>query len=154
MNSKVFCGVLLAASLAGSPLLAETADDESDSKRLEQLAKAGDATAQYNLGTMYRNRQEWNTAVSWFRLAAQQGQSMALYELGVMAARGQGVPQDAITAFVYLTASGDRGYAPAIKTRDRLVKAMNPEAIRRAQELAKSWKPGQDTPLEQIQKRP
>ena len=152
MNAKVCWGILLTASLLGSALLAST-DDESDWKPLQKLAKTGDATAQYNLGTMYRNKQEWDKAVSWFRLAAQQGQSMALYELGVLAARGQGVPQDAIAAFVYLTLSGERGYPAALKIRDRLEKAMSPEAIRRARELAKSWKPGREMPLDQIQKR-
>ena len=33
-------------------------------------------------------------AVRWFRLAAEQGQGIAPYNLGVMYATGEGVPQD------------------------------------------------------------
>ena len=53
--------------------------------------------AQYNLGVMYENGQgvpqDYKTAVKWYRLAAEQGDAGAQFNLGVRTAR-TGVPQD------------------------------------------------------------
>jgi TPR repeat protein len=37
-------------------------------------------------------------AVKWFRLAAEQGDASAQYNLGVMYTNGEGVPKDDVTA--------------------------------------------------------
>ena len=52
------------------------------------LAKQGNASAQFNLGLMYRKGQgvpqDYKTAVKWYRLAAEQGNASAQFNLGVM----------------------------------------------------------------------
>lgn len=62
------------------------------------LAQAGDASAQFTLGQLYRNgwgvAQYYAEAVKWYRLAAEQGVADAALSLGHMYSVGQGVAQD------------------------------------------------------------
>ena len=62
------------------------------------LAEQGNASAQYNLGLMYRNGrgvpQDDKTAVKWYRLAAEQGHASAQYNLGQTYRKGDGVPKN------------------------------------------------------------
>ena len=62
------------------------------------LADQGDASAQTNLGVMYKFGQgvlqDYAEAVRWYRLAADQGDARAQLSLGVMYANGWGVLQD------------------------------------------------------------
>jgi len=81
------------------------------------LAKQGDASAQYNLGIMYKKGegvpQDDKTAVKWYRLAAKQGHADAQFGLGVMYKNGWGVPQDDKTAVKWYKLAAKQGYAPA-----------------------------------------
>ena len=61
--------------------------------------------SQNNLGHMYHHGiiptgvlQDYNTAVKWYRLSAEQGYASAQFNLGLMYHEGQGVPQDDKTA--------------------------------------------------------
>jgi TPR repeat protein len=42
-------------------------------------------------------------AVRWFRLAAEQGNALAQYNLGLMYANGRGVPQTNLRAYVWFS---------------------------------------------------
>lgn len=90
---------LLAAALLALGLnQAVWADDASDFRQTLQLAEQGDATAQFNLGTMYDSgqgvRQDYAEAFRWYRKAAEQGNTGAQYNLGAMYYSGQGVRQN------------------------------------------------------------
>ena len=58
----------------------------TDVKKLEQQASQGLAAAQFNLGVAYANGrgvpQDDVQAVKWYRLAADQGNASAQYNLG------------------------------------------------------------------------
>jgi TPR repeat protein len=60
------------------------------------LAKAeqGDADAQFELGGMYIEEEDYTQSAKWLRKAAEQGHAKAQYNLGLMYANGKGVPQD------------------------------------------------------------
>jgi TPR repeat protein len=81
------------------------------------LAKQGDASAQRNLGLMYRKGngvpQDYKTALKWYRLAAKQGSAAAQYNLGQMYRRGQGAPKDDKTAAKWYTLAAKQGHASA-----------------------------------------
>ena len=74
------------------------ADNGPDFKETFQVAKQGNADAQFNLGVMYENgegvRQDDAEAVRWYRQAAEQGLAQAQYNLGVEYETGRGVHQD------------------------------------------------------------
>ncbi len=69
---------------------------------LRELAEAGDAEAQTELGERYEHgrgvEQDYGTAVSWFRRAAEQGYAPGQAALGWMYGAGQGVAQDDVEA--------------------------------------------------------
>ena len=87
-----------------------------DFEETKRLAEQGDATAQYNLGSMYRTGEgvpeNDAEAVKWYRLAAEQGDATAQSNLGIMYDTGEGVPQNNVRAYVWWSvaaAQGDEG---------------------------------------------
>jgi len=70
----------------------------NSSKTLRKQAEAGDANAQFNIGSMYENgsgvKQDYAEAAKWYRKAAERGDARAQYNLGFMYLNGTGVPQD------------------------------------------------------------
>ena len=82
-------------------------------------------------------------AVGWFRKAAEQGDTSAAFNLGVMYANGTGVPADPVEAYRWLSivaarASGDeqtRG-ANALKV---VAAALSPAQLDDARARAGSW---------------
>ena len=83
-----------------------------------QLAEAGDAVAQRQLGNLYRNgagvAQSDAEAIAWYRQAAAQGDLVAHYNLGVMYDNGYGVAQDHQEAARWYEPAAARNYGPAI----------------------------------------
>lgn len=74
----------------------------------EQAARAGDTEAAFELGQMRRAAtpgQAW----LWYRQAALQGHAKAALMLGLLAANGEGVPQDPVIAARWLEKSSELG---------------------------------------------
>ncbi len=71
-------------------------------KELKPLAEAGDATAQYYLGTMYSDGHgvphSSREAAAWYEKAARQGQPDAQFNLGFLLINGAGEGTDAVAA--------------------------------------------------------
>ena len=80
-------------------------------------AEQGDATAQNNLGEMYKQgegvAQDDAEAVAWFRKAADQGLAQGQKNLGVMYMAGRGVARDYAQALALYRKAADQGYANA-----------------------------------------
>jgi Sel1 repeat len=76
-----------------------------------------------------------------YRLAADQGNAGAQYNLGLRYANSQGVPQDFVRAHMWLNLSAAQGEKNAVEGRDKVVQEMTPEQIAEAQKLAREWKP-------------
>lgn len=124
-------GLLLCWLAMGSPGQASAADagnpaayaalahgDFATARKIwTELAKNGDAEAQYNMGVMHAKGdgmgQDLAAAVRWFQLAAQQGNAKAQYNLGVMHANGDGVAADDGEALKWLRLSAKQGLAKA-----------------------------------------
>jgi TPR repeat protein len=81
------------------------------------LAEQGDASAQYNLGVMYRNgddvNQDYDSAFNWYILAAEQGHDDAQFKLGLMYDMGIGVNRDISTAIIWYTFAAEQGNTSA-----------------------------------------
>ncbi len=82
-------------------------------RELHPLAKAGDANAQRDIGTLYdrglgveRNSVE---AVKWFRMSAEQGNSWGQHSLGQMYQIGRGVTKDVDEAMKWFQLSAEQG---------------------------------------------
>ena len=84
--------------------------------------------------------------MKWYRLAAEQGDAPAQYNLGVAYATGQGVPQDYVQAHMWFDLAASRFSEAeqrdhAVKNRDLAASKMTPAQIAKAQRLALEWKP-------------
>src|SRR5471030_3016371 len=72
--------------------------ESADVQALRKQADEGNAGAQWLLGLRYEEgisvRQDYTTAVSWYRKAAEQGLASAQSSLGYALANGLGIPKD------------------------------------------------------------
>ena len=94
----------------------------ADIKTLRKQAEAGDAKAQFNIGTMYENgsgvKQDYAEAAKWYRKAAVLGDARAQYNLGIMNQNGWGVPQDDTEAVKWYRKAAMQGPHPPNTTSD------------------------------------
>ena len=83
------------------------------------------------------NSGDYTTALREFTELAEQGDEAAQYNLGVMYAKGQGVPQDNVYAHMWFNLAAVDGYEDASKNRDIIAERMTTEALSKAQSLAR-----------------
>jgi TPR repeat protein len=89
----------------------DTNSAPSNLKTTQARADGGDANAQFQLGIYYANLKNHNypQASYWLLLAALQNHSLAQFNLGVMCAKGQGVPKDDAKALQWFQKAADQG---------------------------------------------
>ena len=94
--------------------------------------------------------QNYTEAAMWYRRAAEQGDSLAQYQLGILFDRGQGVPQDIIQASKWLNlgTAGAPRYAREARSRirDAVSRKMTRGEIAQARLLALQWIPRREVP--------
>jgi len=73
------------------------------------------------------------------RLAAEQGDADAQYNLGVMYQKGKGVVQDYVVAHMYFNVAGFGGEQSAMQQIALIEEDMTPSQIVEAQKLAREW---------------
>ena len=99
---------------------------------------------QLALGDMYRKGklvpQNHAEAVKWYRLAAEQGDAHAQFNLGASYTAGRGVPKDLIIAYMWFDLSVARGTQAAAGSRKTIARQISPHQIEQAQQLAVEWK--------------
>jgi uncharacterized protein len=121
--------------------------DYAEAVRLFSLAaRQGLAEAQNNLGEAYENGYgvlpNYAEAVKWYNVAAQQGLAQAQNNLGVVYEKDhQGVPQDIVQAYMWLTLSAEQGYDNAVKNREIIIAQMTAQQTAAAENSAREWKP-------------
>ncbi|AKH36695.1 MULTISPECIES: tetratricopeptide repeat protein [Nitrosomonas] len=94
--------------------------------KLRQDAEAGDAEAQNALGSLFYSGEaiskdvtgkimdyDLESAAGWFHRAAEQGHAAAQFNLGLLYAEGQGVPQDSAKAVEWFTKAAEQGNVDA-----------------------------------------
>ena len=82
-------------------------------------------------------------AVRWYRLAAEQGDARAQYNLGFAYHTGEGVPQDAVEAHMWFNLAASRlsgaDRERSVGARDRVAGPMTPADLNEAQRRAREW---------------
>jgi TPR repeat protein len=73
------------------------------------------------------------------RVKAERGDAIAQFNLGVMYAEGQGVPQDYVMAHMYFNIAPIDGYEDAVINRGIVEEEMTASQILEAQKLAREW---------------
>jgi len=96
---------------------------KDDAKAMEYYlkgAKLGNVTCQFNIANNYSNRHQYKEAVKWYQKAADQGDSDALNNLGIMYENGQGVEKDRQKAYDLYKKAAEEGNVYAINNARRL----------------------------------
>lgn len=112
-------------------------------KEWKPLAEKGNATAQHNLGQMYKRgkgvKRNYATAVTWFTRAAEQGYGIAQVDLGLMHVLGKGTLRNNIRAHMWWNIAASRGDRMAGRNRDSVAKKMSKKQLGIARKLAREW---------------
>ena len=91
------------------------------------LAKHGHLGAQFELAKMYfegrGTAQDYEEALRWYRLAAEQRLPAAQHNVGSMYERGLGVTQDHAEALRWYRLAAEQGFPPALEAIERLAGA-------------------------------
>jgi TPR repeat protein len=101
--------------------------------------------AQQGLGDDYRLGkgipQDYQQSEHWYALAADRGDARSQYYLGLLLSQGLGVRQDYVAAHKWLNLAAARSYQNAATARDQVARFMSPIQIKKAQTLARDWRP-------------
>ncbi len=102
----------------GVRLLSEVPPNYSEAHYLFTLAALRRLpVAEYNLGAMFANgmgvKKDPETAVEWFKRAAEGGNARAQYNLGCALQRGWGIDKDVAAAKVWYAHARDQGHEKA-----------------------------------------
>jgi TPR repeat protein len=80
-----------------------------------------------------------------YRLAAAQGAVIAANNIGLLYAKGLGVPQDLVRAYMWFSLGATSGHPEPIRHRDLIFDKLSPEQVAQAQKMAqiclvRQWK--------------
>lgn len=134
----------------------------SAAKWYRMAAEQGDAGAQSMLGAMYEyglgvtknsaDATRWYrraaaqggaesrlSKIMWWRLAAARGDVSAQHRLGNLYAKGEGVPQSFVLAYMWSSLAAKEGNRKSALRRDYIAMLMTPDDIEAAQRKAQNW---------------
>ena len=83
--------------------------------------------------------QNYETALKWYKLAAEQGLEIAQYALGLMYMRGQGTSIDRTLAYMWLDITAAHGNEAARRDRNDVTGGMLRSQIETAERLSSEW---------------
>lgn len=106
----------------------------------EKAADAGHLDAETTLGLLLFQNGEHAEGLKWLRRAAEQDEARALLVYGTALYNGDGVAQDHVLGYAYVSRAADQGLAPAKETLAQLDSLM-PEVERRKALLIAAAKP-------------
>ena len=105
------------------------------------LAHAGNAQAQFTLGTMYYKGngvpQNDVKSAKWHHRAAEAGHASAQFTLGTMYATGKGVKQDNRISYMWLDLATGQGHKLSVEIRDVVANLMTPAQLTEAKKMSR-----------------
>lgn len=111
-----------------------------------KAAMAGDTTARVAYADMLRlgqgGKADYAAAAKQYWLAAQTGNRMAQYRMGMMRQDGMGVSRNRVHAYAWYALAATEGMHDAIHARNDLEAVMQPGEINAGQRLALHWSSG------------
>lgn len=107
-------------------------------------AEQDNPNAEACLGVMYSQgrgvKQDYAEAAKWYRKAAEQGNANAQNNLGSFYSEGLGVSKDLVQAHLWFNLAAAQQFEDSAKQRDEIARKMTPNQVKRAQDLARTWK--------------
>jgi len=104
----------------------------------EKAADAGHLDAQTTLGLLLFQNGDHAEGLKWLRRAADQGEARALLVYGTALYNGDGVTQDRVLGYAYVSRAAEQGLAPAKDTLAQLDSLMSEADKRKALALAEA----------------
>ncbi|MFL6746693.1 MAG: SPOR domain-containing protein [Sphingomicrobium sp.] len=118
--------------------------DSAQAKRwLEFAATKGHVDAQVSLGLLLFDSGDRTTAMSWLKKAAEKGEPRALLVVGTALFNGDGLPQDPVLGYAYVSRAAAQGLAPAKSTLAEMDKIMTVEERQKGVAIALAAAKGQ-----------
>jgi len=132
-----------AARCSFDPRLAFPATDAAAISVYQRAAQAGDPVAQFLQGWVLCSRPnasalDLRQAGAWFKAAATKGHGPSMANLGWLYLRGQGVPQDYVLGYMWLTLAQSMGHPMSLADSATLRQRMTAAQINEAQLRARS----------------
>jgi localization factor PodJL len=114
-------------------------------------AEQGNASAMHNLAVLCAAGADGaapdnEAAARWFTKAAELGVKDSQFNLGILSAKGVGIPQNLEESFKWFAIAANAGDKDAAQKRDDVAKIMSPEQLERAKAATELWKPRQLNP--------
>jgi cell division septation protein DedD len=103
---------------------------------LEKAARAGHLDAQTTLGLLLFDSGSRDAAIIWLKKAAERGEPRAMLVYGTALFNGDGVTQDQLMAYAYVSRAAAQGLEPAKTTLAQMDGVLPVELRRRAVEIA------------------
>ena len=131
-----------ASSYAGISSTQTASNHGLSTKLLEELrflAEQGSVRAQFKLGVMYAEGQDYSKAHKWFTKAAENGFPRAQFNIGLMYARGQGIPLDYAKSYKWAILASNQGFTAAFQLSFALTTLMTLEELTKAQKMISEW---------------
>lgn len=141
------------AAFVGAPLAGAVEQEETftlpvpgadnvDGRKLSELIDKGDPRALNNIGWLYARgeggvKQDFKEALNWWRFSAKRGYTVAMNNVGMAYANGQGVEQSYEEAFTWWMRSAERGNAWAMNAVGDLYE--QGQGVPQNHELALTW---------------
>lgn len=97
-------------------------------------------TAQTNTPINAYYNKDFKAALVGLKPAAEKGDSTAQFYLGAMYYNGQGVPQDYVTAYLWMTLSKEAGNHLAVDGLKLTASQMNTSQLEKGKRLVTEWK--------------
>lgn len=119
-QSKLLCVLALFAALTAA---------DAAAKSYRKAAEAGDAHAQYMLGSHYQIKGKYEQAIYWYTKAAEQGDEYAQFAIGNCYERGQGVEKDYFIADQWYMKSAEQGDSVAKEALERLTDKLDAASL-------------------------
>jgi len=111
--------------------------DSAQAKRwFEMAANKGHLDAQVSLGLLLFDSGDRAVAMSWLRKAAARGEPRALLVVGTALFNGDGMKQDPVLGYAYVSRAAAQGLAPAQSTLAEMDKIMTLEERKRGVAMA------------------
>ena len=115
----------------------------------ERAARNGHLDAQTTLGLLIFQNGDRVEGLKWLKQAADQGEPRALLVYGTALYNGDGVTQDRILGYAYVSRAAELGLGPAKETLAQLDQLMNPTDRAKGAALARAVPTGSPVPAKQ-----
>jgi len=129
--------------------------DASQAKRwFETAANKGHLDAQVSLGLLLFDSGDRSTAMKWLKKAADKGEPRALLVVGTALFNGDGLPQDPILGYAYVSRAAAQGLGPAKTTLAEMDKVMTLDERQKGVAMALDMVKSPPAPVKSTPKRP